>query len=72
MTDRTEKLEELLAITILMRNAQKRYFRDRSPENLKASKLLERQVDQAADALTPKAAQAPQPKQTDIFEQRNA
>lgn len=48
-------LQELAKQIKAMRDAQRKYFRDRSPQNLNASKDLERRLDQdVADVLDEK------------------
>jgi hypothetical protein len=55
-----EALREIARAAHAVRDAQRTYFRDRTPANLTASKALERALDQrlAAYAAAPTAAQA--------------
>ena len=46
------KLDELAQLVLQMRNAQRTYFRERSPQALSVSKELERRIDRVvADVL---------------------
>lgn len=47
------KAEQALAIGLKMRNAQKKYFKDRARSDLVASKELERRFDKALEELMP-------------------
>jgi len=47
-TDRIEELEAVLRLGVDMREKQKTYFKDRSKENLIASKQAETAFDRAA------------------------
>jgi hypothetical protein len=44
---RVEMLNQFQQLVAEMRDAQKEYFRERSPQNLAAAKSLEKRVDQA-------------------------
>ena len=48
--DNADKVTELLALALKMREAQKQYFKTRSGDWLAQSKALEREFDKAADA----------------------
>lgn len=46
-----EPMDDFATLVKQMRRAQKRYFRERSPQTLNESKDLERRVDRALEAM---------------------
>ena len=53
--DRISRLEEALRLGLAMREAQARYFKERSRESLIASKAAERAFDDTAKAVLAEA-----------------